>query len=114
MTDLNATCRFSAILARRATQLFHPAPWLLRDLPRLCNGYMTLCSLSRRSFEQMFRADLTRTRRARFSCEFALCVRAHVFAEGRGLKAHGTYSRFHLGTHLPREQECYARRIVLT
>jgi hypothetical protein len=60
----------------------------------------------------MFRVEPKRARIAPFSCEFALCVRAHVFAERPGLKAHGPYSRFRLGTRLPREQEhSFARRV---
>src|ERR1700682_3018948 len=66
------------------------------------------------AWEEIGPVELTRARIARFSCEFALCVRAHVFAERRGLKAHGPYSRFYLGTRLPREQRCHGRRILLT
>src|ERR1700730_18519852 len=56
---------------------------------RFCTMDMTLCSLSKRLGQQMFPVELTRARIARFSCEFALCVRAHVFAERCELKAHG-------------------------
>jgi hypothetical protein len=70
---------------------------------------MTLCSLSKGPSQQMFPVELTRARIAHFSCEFPLCVRSHVFAERRGLRAHGPYSRFHLGTRLPREQASCGR-----